>query len=51
MDFLRNVIQEVETLKSKKMFNEAIKLLQDSIPQYSDDYRLYEEIADIHLYE
>lgn len=51
MDLLRNLIQEVETLKWKKMFSEAIKLLQDSIPKYNDDYRLYEEIADIYLYE
>lgn len=51
MDLLRNVIQEVENLKAKKMFDEAIKLLQEAIPKYNDDYRLYEEIADIHLYE
>ncbi len=51
MDILKNLIQEVETLKSQQLFSAAIKLLEESIPKYNDDYRLYEEIADIYLYQ
>lgn len=51
MDTLRKLIQEVEDLKAKKNFNKAIELLQDAIWKNSDDYRIYEEIADIYIYE
>lgn len=51
MDVVRNLIQEVERLKAQKKFWDALKLLQDSIFKYNDDYRLYEEIADIYLYQ
>ena len=51
MDAVRSLIQEVEILKSKKQFDKAIDLLQESLLKNSDDYRLYEEIADIYLYE
>lgn len=51
MDTIRSLIQKVEALKSEKRFSEAIALLQDSLQTYNDDYRLYEELADIYLYE
>lgn len=51
MDTIRTLIQKVESLKAKKEFNKAIELLQDAIQKNSDDYRVYEEIADIYLYE
>ncbi len=50
MDEVRNIIIQVETLKSQKKFSEAISQLQKALVKYSDDYRLYEELADIYLY-
>ena len=50
MDQIRNILLEVEELKTKKQFQECISLLQRSLTKYSDDYRLYEELADIYLY-
>ena len=50
MDETRNIILKVEALKSQKKFTEAIQELQKALTKYSDDYRLYEELADIYLY-
>jgi len=51
MDTIRTLIKEVESLKTKKEFDKAIELLQEAIKKGNDDYRIYEEIADIYLYE
>lgn len=51
MDNVKILIQEVEKLKSQKEFKKALSMLQESLSKYSDDYRIYEEIADIYLYE
>lgn len=51
MDAVRTLIQEVEALKANRQFQKAIELLEKSLLTNSDDYRLYEEIADIYLYE
>jgi tetratricopeptide (TPR) repeat protein len=51
MDEIRNTILQVETLKNDKRFSDAIELLHKTIVKYSDDYRLYEELADIYLYQ
>ncbi|MDD5770217.1 MAG: hypothetical protein PHE25_04550 [Candidatus Gracilibacteria bacterium] len=51
MDAVRTLIQEVETLKANKEFEKAIELLQSQLSKNNDDYRIYEEIADIYLYE
>ncbi len=50
MDQIRDIILQVEELKLQKRFQESISLLQKSLTKYSDDYRLYEELADIYLY-
>lgn len=50
MDEIRNIILQVEALKSDKKFDEAISHVQKALVKYSDDYRLYEELADIYLY-
>jgi len=47
---VKNLIQEVEKLKWEKKFNEAIKKLEIWLSKYND-YRIYEEIADIYLYQ
>ena len=51
MDLVRNLIKDIENLKANRKFDEALKILEDSVQKYNDDYRLYEEIADIYLYE
>nr|MDD3720604.1 hypothetical protein [Candidatus Gracilibacteria bacterium] len=51
MDLVRELIIKIETLKQDKKFKEALKMLKDASLKYSDDYRIYEEIADIYLYE
>lgn len=50
MDEIRNIIIQIESLKAEKQFTKAIGELQKALVKYSDDYRLYEELADIYLY-
>lgn len=50
MDEIRNIILQVEELKGQKKFKDAIAKVQKALTKYSDDYRLYEELADIYLY-
>ena len=50
MDEVRSIVIEIENLKQAKKFEAAIALLENGLLKYSDDYRLYEELADIHLY-
>lgn len=50
-DIIREIIKKVESIKSKWNFKEALIILEDAIKNYDRDYRLYEEIADIYLYE
>lgn len=50
MDKIKEIVIQVEKLKLSQNFEKAIELLQESIAKYSSDYRLYEELADIYLY-
>jgi len=51
IDLVRNVILDVENLKNEKKYSEAMNLLQETLKTTNDDYRIYEEIADIYIYE
>ena len=51
MDKIRDIIIQIEKLKSDQKFPEAIKMLEENIAKYNNDYRLYEELADIYLYK
>jgi len=51
MNTIKNIIVEVEKLKENQNFSAAIRLLESNIVNYSSDYRLYEELADIYLYK
>jgi len=51
MDKIKEVVVQVESLKSEQKFNDAIKILETALTRYSSDYRLYEELADIYLYK
>lgn len=50
LDEIRNLLLQVENIKLEKKFQEAIDILQKAMIRYGDDYRLYEELADIYLY-
>lgn len=51
MDQIRQIIIEVEQLKSEQKFTKAIEIIQEALVKYNSDYRLYEELADIYLYK
>jgi len=44
-------IHEIEALKQQERYPEALQKIQKLLFQFTDDYRLYEEMADIYLYE
>lgn len=44
-------IQEIERLKSAWDYTQAQNMAQKYLSKYTDDYRLYEELADIYLFE
>lgn len=44
-------IHEIEALKQQERYKEALEKIQKLLYQFTDDYRLYEEMADIYLYE
>jgi len=50
MDLVKNIIDEIEDLKIQKKYNKAIESTQKALMKYDNDYRLYEELADIYLY-
>jgi len=49
-DKLKDLILQIEKIKMWNNFKEAHKLIEESIIKYSDDYRLYEEMADVSIY-
>jgi tetratricopeptide (TPR) repeat protein len=49
-DKLKDIILQIEKIKMWNNFEEAYKLIEESIIKYSDDYRLYEEMADVSIY-
>ena len=51
MDKIKNIIIEIEKLKTEQKFSKAIELIEKNIILYNWDYRLYEELADIYLYK
>lgn len=44
-------IQEIEKLKNMWDYPNARNMVEKYLTKYTDDYRLYEELADIYLYE
>jgi Flp pilus assembly protein TadD len=51
VDTLVRHIGEIEDLKYAGKYEEARKRVESYLLRYADDYRLYEELADISLYE
>ncbi|MDD3645839.1 MAG: hypothetical protein PHH06_00360 [Candidatus Gracilibacteria bacterium] len=50
MDKIKSIIIEIEKLKAFGKYKEAEKIVENALINYNDDYRLFEEIADINLY-
>lgn len=50
MDAIKKIIQDIEKMKSERNYDWAINLVQNSLKKYNEDYRLYEELADIYLF-
>lgn len=51
MDKIKELILQIEQLKTEQRFNDAIKILEDALIKYNSEYKLYEELADIYLYQ
>jgi tetratricopeptide (TPR) repeat protein len=51
IDSASSYIQEIEALKNEWKYPEARQKTQIHLRRYVDDYRLYEELADIYLFE
>ncbi|MFC1798083.1 hypothetical protein ACFLY2_02985 [Patescibacteria group bacterium] len=51
MDKIKEIILNVEELKTDQKFSDATKILETALTKYNSDYRLYEELADIYLYK
>lgn len=50
-DAIQQIVIEVEKLKMQDQYQQAIVMLENSIIKYSDDYRLFEELTDIYIYQ
>ncbi len=48
---VEETIQTVETLKQNNKHKQALDTVLVWLKQHTDDYRLYEELADIYLYQ
>ncbi len=45
------IIESIESLKQENKYIEARDVALQALSQYTDDYRIYEELADIYLFE
>lgn len=50
MDKIKSIIIEIEKIKNSGDYKKAEKIVQNALINYNDDYRLFEELADINLY-
>jgi transcription termination factor Rho len=50
MENLDFFITKIEKLKLENRYEEAIFELEDAIANYENNYKLYEELADIYLF-
>jgi len=50
IDSNEQIIIAIEWLKLEQKYEDAIKVIEENLIKYNDDYRLYEELADIYIY-
>lgn len=48
---ITTIIENIETLKGSGNYKKAREVAEKALVEHADDYRLYEEIADIALFE
>ncbi len=48
---IESIIEEIESLKQENRYGKAREKALDGLLSHTDDYRLYEELADIYLFE
>lgn len=48
---IETIIETIETLKHESRYNEAKETALSALARHTEDYRLYEELADIYLFE
>jgi tetratricopeptide (TPR) repeat protein len=48
---IENIIESIEDLKHQNRYQDARETALQALMRYTDDYRLYEELADIYLFE
>ncbi len=50
MNNIDTIIREIETLKKNNKYEEAVFKLEEAISKNENNYKLYEELADIYLF-
>jgi hypothetical protein len=48
---LDDIILKIEELKNSNQYSKARQTALQALTQYTDDYRIYEELADIYIFE
>ncbi len=48
---IEQIIEAIETQKGMNNYPEAEKMVLEGLKKHTDDYRLYEELADIYLFQ
>jgi hypothetical protein len=48
---IEQIIETIESLKQRNLYIDARETALQALSKHTDDYRLYEELADIYLFE
>lgn len=48
---IEHIIENIEQAKAEGSYPRAREIILAGLKEHTDDYRLYEELADIHLFE
>lgn len=48
---IEDIINTIEDLKSASKYTEARETALQALAKHTDDYRIYEELADIYIFE
>ncbi len=51
ISYIESVIEQIENLKQENNYPKARQVALEALKTHTDDYRLYEELADIYLFE
>jgi hypothetical protein len=48
---IQKIIEDIEVCKAENNYPKAKEIALEALKHHTDDYRLYEELADIYLFE